>query len=103
MERFWRFALIEQYQNKEIYGIYRQIFMEESISYQTELFAEMVRQKIFREVNPKVLAMNFYAPIFFLLSKYNNRPKEREEALLILKRQVSEFYRIYRKNGKTGK
>lgn len=95
MERFWRFALIEQYQNKEIYGIYRQIFMEESISYQTELFAEMVRQKIFREVNPKVLAMNFYAPIFFLLSKYSGRPEEAEEALAVLDEQVAEFYRNY--------
>lgn len=95
VERFWRFALIEQYQNEEIYAIYRQIFMEEIIDYQTKLFAEMVRQKIFREVNPKVLAMNFYAPIFFLISKYSGRPQEAEEALAILDEQVAEFYRNY--------
>lgn len=103
MSRFWRMANMEQYQNSEISEIFRKIYMEDSIVYQSKLFEEMIKQGYFFASSPEVIAMNFYTPIFFLLSKYNNRPKEREEALLILKRQVSEFYRIYRKNGKTGK
>ncbi|MDY4840029.1 MAG: TetR/AcrR family transcriptional regulator [Lachnospiraceae bacterium] len=103
MSRFWRMANMEQYQNSEISEIFRKIYMEDSIVYQSKLFEEMIKQGYFLASSPEVIAMNFYTPIFFLLSKYNNRPKEREEALLILKRQVSEFYRIYRKNGKTGK
>ena len=103
MSRFWRMANMEQYQNSEISEIFRKIYMEDSIVYQSRLFEEMIKQGYFFASSPEVIAMNFYTPIFFLLSKYNNRPKEREEALLILKRQVSEFYRIYRKNGKTGK
>lgn len=103
MSRFWRMANMEQYQNSEISEIFRKIYMEDSIVYQSRLFEEMIKQGYFLASSPEVIAMNFYTPIFFLLSKYNNRPKEREEALLILKRQVSEFYRIYRKNGKTGK
>ena len=103
MSRFWRMANMEQYQNSEISEIFRKIYMEDSIVYQSKLIEEMIKQGYFLASSPEVIAMNFYTPIFFLLSKYNNRPKEREEALLILKRQVSEFYRIYRKNGKTGK
>lgn len=103
MSRFWRMANMEQYQNSEISEIFRKIYMEDSMVYQSRLFEEMIKQGYFFASSPEVIAMNFYTPIFFLLSKYNNRPKEREEALLILKRQVSEFYRIYRKNGKTGK
>ena len=103
MSRFWRIANMEQYQKSEISEIFRKIYMEDSIVYQSRLFEEMIKQGYFFASSPEVIAMNFYTPIFFLLSKYNNRPKEREEALLILKRQVSEFYRIYRKNGKTGK
>lgn len=95
ISRFWRLAVMEQYQNQEIYEIYRSIFFDQSIAYQTRLFAEMIRQGIFREADPRVLAMNFYAPIYFLLSKYNGRTDNVEEALQALDMQVAEFCRIY--------
>ena len=96
MSRFWRMANMEQYQNSEVYEIFRQIFMEDSIMYQAELFGEMMNQGIFVKADPVAAAMNFYTPIFFLLSKYNGREEEEEEALKILDNQVREFYRIYR-------
>lgn len=95
ISRFWRLAVMEQYQNQEIYEIYRSIFFDQSIAYQTRLFAEMICQGIFREADPRVLAMNFYAPIYFLLSKYNGRTDNVEEALQALDMQVAEFCRIY--------
>ncbi|WKY44942.1 TetR/AcrR family transcriptional regulator [Eubacteriaceae bacterium ES2] len=98
ISRFWRLANMEQYKNPEIYTIYRSIFMEESIVYQTRLFEEMIGQGSFESHNPQAMAMNFYAPIFFLLSKYSGRPEEEKEALAILDRQVEEFYQLYRKN-----
>lgn len=97
MSRFWRLASIEQYQNKEIYEIYRTIFFEQSIQYQTELFAEMIRQGAFRKADPEAMAISFYAPIFFLLSKYSDRPDETDEALRMLDRQIEEFCRVYKK------
>ena len=69
--------------------------MEESIAYLTELFGEMVRQGAFWETDPEVLAMNFYTPIFFLLSKYSGKPEDAGEALALLDKQVAEFYRCY--------
>lgn len=98
ISRFWRLANMEQYRDPEIYEIYRNIFMEESIAYQTRLFEEMIKQGSFAAHDPQAMAMNFYAPIFFLLSKYNGRPEEEFEALEILDRQVVEFYHLYRKN-----
>jgi AcrR family transcriptional regulator len=95
--RFRRMATIEQYQNREIYAVYHSIFMEDSIAYQTGLFAEMIRQGIFIEINPEILAMNFYTPIFFLLSKYDQEPEIESEALEVLDRQVEEFCRVYSK------
>lgn len=96
MSRFWRMANMEQYQNTEVYGIFRQIFMEDSIFYQAALFEEMMNQGIFVKADPAAVAMNFYTPIFFLLSKYNGREEGEEEALRVLENQVREFYRIYR-------
>lgn len=96
--RFRRLATIEQYQNQSIYQIYHNIFMNDSISYQTALFQEMINQKIFIQVNPEVMAINFYTPIFFLLNKYDQEPELEDEALKILERQLGEFCRIYKKN-----
>ena len=94
VSRFWRLAQIEQYQNTEIYEIYRSIFFEQSIQYQTELFAEMIRQGSFKKADPEVVAVNFYAPIYFLLCTYQGQGEE-EKALDMLDKLVAEFYRIY--------
>lgn len=93
--RFRRMLTIEQYRSKDIYKVYRQIFMEASISYQSALFEEMCRRRIFREADPEVMALHFYAPIFFLLNKYDQEPEQEEEALMVLERHVREFARIY--------
>jgi hypothetical protein len=94
--RFRRLATIEQYQNHEIYQIYHNIFMNDSIAYQTALFQEMINQGLFLSLDPEVMAITFYTPIFFLLSKYDQAPDRQDEALRILERQMREFCRVYK-------
>lgn len=95
ISRFWRMAMMEQYHSPEIYGVYRKIFLEESIVYQTELFREMIRLGYFHSADPEVMAISFYTPIFFLLTKYMGEPEEEKTALRLLEKQVAEFCRIY--------
>lgn len=97
VSRFWRMGNIEQYQNPDVYALFRKLFLEDSIAYQTALFAELSREGVFIEADPQVMAMYFYTPIYFLLSKYSNDPLREEEALDLLDKQVREFYRIYTK------
>ena len=94
--RFWKMAMMEQYHSPEIYAVYHRIFMDESIAYQTNLFCEMIRQGYFNSEDPQTMAINFYSPIFFLLTKYIAEPEKDDAALVLLDRQVTEFYRIYR-------
>lgn len=96
VSRFWKMAVMEQYHAPEIYAVYHRIFMEESIVYQTNLFREMTRQGYFHSVDPEIMAMNFYSPIFFLLSKYIGEAGGEAAALIMLDKQITEFYRIYR-------
>lgn len=97
ISKIWRIAHMEQYSNPQIYSMFRKIFMEDAVSYQEKLFAEMMKQGVFSSGDAKAAAINFYAPVFLLLSKYNDRPEQQEEALNILDNQIEEFYRIYRK------
>lgn len=95
--RFRRMLVIEQYRDKEVYGVYRGLFMDAAISYQTQLFAEMIKRGVFEGKDPEAMAVNFYAPIFFLLNKYDQEPNREEEALKALRKQVLEFSRLYKK------
>ncbi len=97
VSKFWRMGNIEQYQNPEVNQVFQKLFLEDSISYQTALFDEMRKEQIFVDAEPDVMAMYFYAPIFFLISKYTNEPEKEREALETLEKQVREFYRIYKK------
>lgn len=104
ISRFWRIAHMEQYANPQIYTMFRKIFMESAISYQERLFEEMMQQGVFYSGDAKAAAINFYAPIYMLLSLYSNQPERKEEAIEILDRQIEEFFRIYRKKDwKVGK
>jgi AcrR family transcriptional regulator len=97
LSRFWRMGNMEQYHNPAVYSVFRKLFLVDSITYQSALFAEMVQAGILIDINPEVIAMSFYAPIYFLLSKYAAQPEKEGEALHMLSQQVREFYRIYRK------
>lgn len=97
ISRFWRIAHMEQYTNPQIYTMFRKIFMEDAISYQEQLFKEMMEKGVFYQGDAKAAAISFYSPIYLLLSMYSNQPERKAEALEILDRQIEEFYRIYRK------
>lgn len=93
--KFRRMLMIEQYRDREVYEVYRGIFLDAAVSYQTALFAEMTVRGVFHGGNPEAMAVNFYAPIFFLLNKYDQEPDKEEEALAALRKQVMEFSRLY--------
>lgn len=56
----------------------------------------MTARGIFHGKDPKAMAVNFYAPIFFLLNRYDQEPDKEEEALEALRKQVMEFSRLYK-------
>lgn len=97
ISKFWRIAHMEQYSNPQIYTMFRKIFMDNAISYQEQLFEEMMEQGVFYRGDAKAAAISFYAPIYLLLSMYSDQPERKEEAFLILDRQIEEFFRLYRK------
>lgn len=97
VSKFWRIAQMEQYTNPEIYARFRKLFFDDAIAYQEKLFNEMGKRGIFNCSDARAAAINFYAPIFLLLSMYQEQTNRVEEALALLDKQIEEFFRIYRK------
>ena len=96
---FWRLAHMEQYGNKEIYRLFRQIFIEDAVSYLTKLFEGMSARGVISSADPGAAAMSYYAPFFLLLTQYESQKEKTDEALALLDKQTDEFLRLYGNKG----
>lgn len=95
--QFRKMLSIERYKDKEIDRIYREIFMDSAISYQTTLFKEMIEQGFMRKANPEIMAVHFFSPIFVLLNAYDCVPEKENEAIELLEKHIDQFDMMYRK------
>ena len=64
IKMFRRMLIIEQFKNLKMAGIYKQLFIDMPIKYQTEIFKGLIEQGIMKDRNPEVMAMELYAPFF---------------------------------------
>lgn len=95
--QFRKMLSIERYSNPEADKIYREIYIDAAISYQTELFNEMIQQGYMQQADPEAMALQFYSPIYLLQSKYVSIPEREDEAIVLLEKHVAQFSRTYEK------
>lgn len=95
--QFRKMLTLEKFKNKDAEEIYRKIFIDTAISYQSKLFSEMMRQGYLKDVDPEIMALQFFSPIFVLLNKYDGIPHRENEALEILGKHIDQFDLLYRK------
>lgn len=98
--KFRKMLTIEKFKNKEVEEIYRNIFIDTAISFQSKLFKEMIGQGYLKEVEPEIMALQFFSPIFVLLNKFDGIPERETEALEILGKHIQQFDMLYRKEPK---
>lgn len=98
--KFRRMLTIEQYNDAQSSASYQNFFIDTAISFQTELFSQMIASGYFREADPYVVALHFYAPIYLLLNEYDRKPEAEAEALEKLDRHILQFARLYEKETK---
>lgn len=93
--KFRRLLMIEQYKNPEVSATFRSWFVDDAMRFQTNLFSEMIRQGYFREAEPHIIALQFYAPFYLLWGLYDTMPGKEDEALGILMEHIDQFAGIY--------
>lgn len=95
--QFRKMLSMEKYKNQEVDYIYQKVYIDTAISYQAALFDEMIQQGFMRKADPEVMALQFFAPIFLLLNKYDGMVEKEREAIEILEKHIEQFDMIYRK------
>jgi len=87
---FRRMLTLEQYRSKEIAQLYQHYLSTGPLEYITLLFREMLDQCGFSNKDPKQMAMDFYGPIYFLITMYDTS-EDKEELKRLLTGHILRF------------
>ena len=91
---FRRMLTLEQYRNAEMAELYSQCIVEGPVSYLEDLFRELTKKGVLKEENPGLLAVEYYAPLFLLISM-SDKKGENEDYVEILRNHTKQFIQSY--------
>lgn len=87
---FRKMLTLEQYRNPEIAELYQKCFVSGPVSYMEDLFREMMERDIWDKSDPKLLALEFYAPFYLLLS-ISDTARDKKGAGKLLNGHIDRF------------
>jgi AcrR family transcriptional regulator len=97
--KFIRMLMIEQHVNEEAADLYKQILFEAPLKHNAVVFKMLIEMGHFKDADINCLAMEYYAPIFFIFQRYfvsgEVTPERLEKAEKELKVNLRNFYRKY--------
>ena len=99
-QKFRKMLTIEQFNNSELAQLFTKQYADDPLSYQAALFSMLCLKGVLKEENPNVMALQFYAPIFMLLTLCDRDPNREAEFKALLEQHVLQFTRLYRKEEK---
>ena len=95
VSRFRKMLTIEQFHDSELATLCTKQYVDGPLDYQTMLFQMLCGESILRKEDPQIMALQFYAPIYLLLTMCDREPTKEEEAMAYLERHIRQFQRIY--------
>lgn len=87
---FRKMLTLEQYRNEEMADLYSQCIVAGPVDYMEDLFRELIRNGALKEENPRQLAVEYYAPLFLLISMFD-KTGENEDYVTILRNHTERF------------
>lgn len=97
VRRFRKMLTIEQFRDTELAALFTRQYVEDPLSYQAAMFALLCGTGTLKAADRDILALQFYAPIYMMLTLCDRHPERESEALHILERHIRQFRRMYGK------
>ena len=88
--------MIERYSNPELNRLYEDLFVNGAVEHEEKIFSELIHAGVIKGEDPHIIALRFYAPVYYLLQKYDMYPDREEEAKRELISVVQEFCETYK-------
>lgn len=92
--KFRRMLTLEQYRSAEMAELYSQCIVAGPVAYMEDLFRELTKKGVLKEENPRQLAVEYYAPLFLLISMFDKTGKN-EDYAEILRNYTEHFMQSY--------
>lgn len=94
--KFRKMLTIEQFSNKELAELFSHQYFNEPLKYQTGLLQLLIKQRHMKNEDANVMALQFFAPIYLLMTVCDREPQRETEALQILEKHIRQFTRMYK-------
>jgi len=99
-QKFRKMLTIEQFHNSELAEIFTKKYADEPLKYQSAMFSMLCAGGVLKEFNPDVMALQFYAPIYMILTMCDRQPQREGELVALLENHIRQFSRLYSKEEK---
>lgn len=94
--KFRKMLTIEQFSNKELAELFSNQYFNEPLKYQAGVLQFIMAQGQMKKEDEQIMALQFYAPMFLLLTLCDRQPEREEEALQLLEKHIRQFNRMYK-------
>ncbi len=93
--RFRKILTIEQFHNRDFAKIYSDQYVDGPLSYHKMLFQLMMGNGAFIKSDVDAMILQFYSPIYMLLTLCDREPEREAEALKMLEKHFRQFSSLY--------
>lgn len=100
MARFRKVLTLEQFNNPDLGKLYTKQFYEDPLTYQAGIFTVLLQAKKLRGDDPMQMALEFYAPIYTLLTVCDRDPAYEKEAMTRIEKHIRTFNAAHMKGRK---
>lgn len=98
-QMFRKMMVIEQYHNQSISKMYIKQYILDPLHFQSKMFEQLIEKRFFKQSDSKVMAMQFFAPIYMYLNLCDSQPDFENEALEMIKKHIYAFNSNYKHGG----
>lgn len=96
-QKFRKMLTVEQFCDPELAALFTKQYADDPLSYQSAMFAMLCAKGVLKDCNPDVMALQFYAPMYMLLTMCDREPEREAELAALLEQHIRQFGRVYGK------
>jgi AcrR family transcriptional regulator len=94
--KFRKMLTLEQFSDKELAGLFSNQYFDEPLKYQSGMLQFLIMQGKLKGDDADVMALQFFAPIYLLMTVCDRQPEREKECLRKLEKHIRQFSRIYK-------
>lgn len=100
VRKFRKMLTVEQFNNPKLAELFTKQYADDPLSYQSAMFSVLSGSGVLKKENPNVMALQFYAPIFMLLTLCDREPHRETELTALLEQHIRQLSQLYNREEK---